>query len=69
MQVNGQLAAALLQSSSGGSAMSGQLALTVLMGVFLVGVAVWLARIENWRSYTPLARARNQRASSDGLPP
>ena len=55
MQVNGQLAAALLQSSSGGSAMSGQLALTVLMGVFLVGVAVWLARIENWRSYTPLA--------------
>jgi cytochrome c oxidase subunit 1 len=55
MQVNGQLASALLQSSSGGSAMSGQLALTVLMGVFLVGVAVWLARVENWRSYTPLA--------------
>ncbi|MDX1746865.1 MAG: cbb3-type cytochrome c oxidase subunit I, partial [Halobacteriales archaeon] len=25
------------------------------MGVFLVAVAVWLARIENWRSYTPLA--------------
>jgi cytochrome c oxidase subunit 1 len=25
------------------------------MGVFLVAVAVWLARVENWRSYTPLA--------------
>jgi cytochrome c oxidase subunit 1 len=35
--------------------MTGQLVLTVLMGVFLVAVAVWLARIENWRSYTPLA--------------
>ena len=32
-----------------------QLALTVLMGLFLAGVAVWLARIEDWRSYTPLA--------------
>jgi cytochrome c oxidase subunit 1 len=29
-----------------------QLALTVLMGVFLVGVAIWLSRIEDWRSYT-----------------
>jgi cytochrome c oxidase subunit 1 len=35
--------------------MTGQLVLTVLMGLFLVGVAVWLARVENWRSYTPLA--------------
>jgi len=35
--------------------LNGQLLLTVLMGVFLVGVAAWLARIENWRSYTPLA--------------
>ncbi|MFC6988223.1 cytochrome c oxidase subunit I [Haloplanus sp. GCM10025708] len=34
---------------------TGQLALTVLMGIFLVGVAAWLARVENWRSYTPLA--------------
>ncbi len=33
----------------------GQLALTVLMGVFLVAVAALLARVENWRSYTPLA--------------
>ncbi len=33
----------------------GQLALTVLMGIFLVGVAAWLARVENWRSYSPLA--------------
>ncbi|WP_368409293.1 cytochrome c oxidase subunit I [Halomarina litorea] len=35
--------------------LSGQLALTVLMGVFLVGVAVLLTRVEDWRSYTPLA--------------
>jgi cytochrome c oxidase subunit 1 len=34
--------------------LNGQLALTVLMGVFLLGVAAWLARVENWRSYTPL---------------
>ena len=34
---------------------NGQLALTVLMGVFLVAVAAWLTRVENWRSYTPLA--------------
>ncbi len=32
-----------------------QLALTVLMGLLLAGVAVWLTRIEDWRSYTPLA--------------
>jgi cytochrome c oxidase subunit 1 len=34
---------------------NGQLALTVLMGVFLLAVAAWLTRVENWRSYTPLA--------------
>jgi cytochrome c oxidase subunit 1 len=34
---------------------NGELALTVLMGVLLVAVAAWLARVENWRSYTPLA--------------
>ncbi len=34
---------------------NGQLALTVLMGLFLIAVAAWLARVENWRSYTPLA--------------
>ena len=33
----------------------GQIALTVLMGLFLLIVAGWLARIEDWRSYTPLA--------------
>ncbi|MFB6304363.1 MAG: cbb3-type cytochrome c oxidase subunit I, partial [Haloferacaceae archaeon] len=33
---------------------TGQLALTVLMGLFLLGVAAWLARVENWRSYTPV---------------
>jgi cytochrome c oxidase subunit 1 len=31
-----------------------QLALTVLMGVFLVAVFALLTRMENWRSYTPL---------------
>jgi len=31
-----------------------QIALTVLMGVFLVAVATFLTRIENWRSYTPV---------------
>ena len=33
---------------------SGQLVLTALMGVFLVGVAAFLSRVENWRTYTPL---------------
>ncbi|WP_136716324.1 cytochrome c oxidase subunit I [Halorientalis salina] len=33
----------------------GQLALTALMGVFLVVVAALLTRLEDWRSYTPLA--------------
>nr|WP_199268287.1 cytochrome c oxidase subunit I [Halorhabdus sp. CUG00001] len=32
-----------------------QLALTVLMGLVLVGVAAILTRIEDWRRYTPLA--------------
>ena len=32
-----------------------QLVMTVLMGLLLAGVAAWLARIEDWRSYTPLA--------------
>ncbi|WP_117591971.1 cbb3-type cytochrome c oxidase subunit I [Haloprofundus halophilus] len=35
--------------------LNGQLALTVLMGVFLVGVFVWLTRVENWSGYTPLS--------------
>ncbi len=34
---------------------NGQIALTVLMGLLLVGVAAWLGRVENWRTYTPLA--------------
>jgi cytochrome c oxidase subunit 1 len=33
---------------------TGQLTLTVLMGFFLVIIAAWLARIEDWRSYTPI---------------
>ena len=32
-----------------------QLALTVLMGAFLVAIVALSTRIENWRSYTPLA--------------
>ncbi|WP_435152928.1 cytochrome c oxidase subunit I [Haladaptatus sp. DFWS20] len=35
-------------------AATGQIALTVVMGVFLLAVATFLARIEDWRSYTPL---------------
>jgi cytochrome c oxidase subunit 1 len=31
-----------------------QIAVTVLMGVFLVAVATFLTRLENWRSYTPV---------------
>jgi cytochrome c oxidase subunit 1 len=31
------------------------LVLTVLMGILLVGVAAFLARLEDWRSYTPLS--------------
>lgn len=34
---------------------SAQIVLTVLMGVFLVAVAAWLTRIENWRSYSSVA--------------
>jgi len=34
---------------------AGDLVLTGLMAVLLVGVAALLTRIENWRSYTPLA--------------
>ena len=33
----------------------GQIALTVVMGVLLVGVATFITRLEDWRSYTPLA--------------
>ena len=32
-----------------------QLALTLLMGVFLIAVAAFLTRIEDWRSYAPIA--------------
>ncbi|PSP33116.1 cytochrome-c oxidase [Halobacteriales archaeon QH_10_67_22] len=32
---------------------SAQLLLTALMGVLLVGVAAFLSRVEDWRSYTP----------------
>ncbi|ERH01549.1 MAG: heme/copper-type cytochrome/quinol oxidase, subunit 1 [Halonotius sp. J07HN6] len=38
-------------------AINAQIALTVLMGVFLVAVAAFLTRIENWRSYTPVGGA------------
>ncbi|MFC6964019.1 cbb3-type cytochrome c oxidase subunit I [Halocatena marina] len=34
--------------------LSAQLALTIFMGLFLVGVALALSRMEDWRSYTPL---------------
>jgi cytochrome c oxidase subunit 1 len=35
--------------------LSGQLALTVLMGMLLAAVALLVARVEDWRTYTPLA--------------
>ncbi len=34
---------------------SGQIAITVLMGVFLVAVTALLTRMENWRSYAPMS--------------
>jgi len=34
---------------------TGQFVLTVLMGVFLVGIVAFVSRVENWRTYTPLA--------------
>jgi cytochrome c oxidase subunit 1 len=37
----------------------GQIVLTVLMGVFLVTVAAFLTRIENWRSYSPVGGGAN----------
>ncbi|WP_175501449.1 cytochrome c oxidase subunit I [Halogeometricum limi] len=36
------------------------------MGIFLVAVAAWLARIENWRSYTPLAGGGGAFGQSEG---
>ena len=33
---------------------TGEVALTVLMGVFLLAVVAFLARLEDWRSYTPV---------------
>ena len=44
--------AILLQSTE--SIDSTSLTMTALMGVFLLLVAVWLARVENWQSYSPL---------------
>ena len=35
--------------------LTSQSALTVLMGAFLLAVAAYLTRVEDWRSYTPLA--------------
>jgi cytochrome c oxidase subunit 1 len=55
MDSNGQLSLTVLQGVLPGSDVNAQLlALTVLMGALLLGVAVWLARVENWRS-APLA--------------
>ncbi|WP_336344948.1 cbb3-type cytochrome c oxidase subunit I [Halalkalicoccus ordinarius] len=35
----------------------GQIVLTVLMGLFLLAVAGWIVRLEDWRSYAPLTTA------------
>ena len=37
-----------------GDGFGGQLVLTVLMGAFLLAVALFVARVEDWRTYTPL---------------
>ncbi|ODR79687.1 cytochrome-c oxidase [Haladaptatus sp. W1] len=47
-------------------AATGQIALTVVMGVFLLAVASFLARIEDWRSYTPLSSGGYGYAESTG---
>jgi cytochrome c oxidase subunit I len=47
-------------------AATGQIALTVVMGVFLLAVASFLARIEDWRSYTPLSGGGYGYAESTG---
>ena len=46
-----------------------QLALTVLMGALLVGIAAFLARMENWRTYTPLASGDAAGAAGHGHKP
>jgi cytochrome c oxidase subunit 1 len=38
-----------------GTMVQPQLAVTVVMILFLLSIVVWLSRIEDWRSYTPLA--------------
>jgi len=54
MEISGPLLPAL-PAQGAGIGTSGQLALTALMGVFLVAVFVLLTRAEDWRTYTPLA--------------
>ena len=44
-----------VQYKQGAMDLSAQFAVTVLMGLFLAVVAMGLSRLENWRSYTPLA--------------
>ncbi|MFQ3320207.1 MAG: cytochrome c oxidase subunit 1 [Natronomonas sp.] len=46
-----------------------QLALTVLMGVLLIGVFALVARMENWRTYTPLASGEGAGAAGHGHKP
>ena len=48
---------------------AGQLALTALMGALLVGIAAFLARMENWRTYTPLASGDGAAAAEHGHKP
>lgn len=45
---------------------TGQLLLTALMGLFLIAVTAWVARVENWRSYTPLAGGSGGYGQSEG---
>jgi cytochrome c oxidase subunit 1 len=45
---------------------SEQIALTLLMGALLVGVVAFITRIEDWRSYTPLAGGGGGTAEESG---
>ncbi|WP_435348944.1 cbb3-type cytochrome c oxidase subunit I [Haloarchaeobius sp. HRN-SO-5] len=45
---------------------SGQILLTALMALFLFGVVLFITRLEDWRSYTPLAGGGSGIVSGEG---
>ena len=48
------------------STATSQLALTAAMGLFLLVVVVWIARIESWRSYTPAGGGGGETGTGTG---